>query len=105
MGLDVAIYDGDDRKLAHMRIGNIAQVAFLRDLAKDSLGADSIVVSKVLYDGTHSGDSIGISHLESLSKELTILSGMSEPEVQKFARDMLEIVCAAREYGMTIQFS
>ena len=104
MGLDVAIYGKDERKLASKRIGNVSQIAHLLALAKGSLADDSIIVSKVLYNGTHSGDSIGISELEVLWGELKSLSRISDAEMQNFARNMLEIVSVAREYGTAIQF-
>ena len=59
MGLDAVIYDQkEERQLACKRLGNVSQVAFLRESASRILGAQSLVVSRVLYDATHSGDSL-----------------------------------------------
>jgi hypothetical protein len=105
MGLDAAIYGKDDRTLATKRIGNVAHVAFLRDLATRCLGSTSLVVSKVLYSGTHSGDSIAVADLEPLSRELQVLERASDAEMQAFALDMLEMVNTALQYEKPICFT
>ena len=105
MGLDVSIFDKNERRLATRRIGNVAHVARLRDLAAARLGSKSLVVSKMLYDGTHSGDSLAVTELGQLSTELLALEGAPEQEMQSFAREMLEIVRAARQHERPVCFT
>lgn len=105
MGLDVAIFDKDDRTLATKRIGNVERVDFLRDLATVSLGSKSMVVSKMLYNGTHSGDSLAVADLDQLSRELLLLEGAPEQEMKAFGRDMLEMVRIARQYERPLCFA
>jgi len=105
MGLDVAIFDEDDHRLATKRIGNVAHVAFLRELATARLGSKSLVVSRILYDGTHSGDSLAVNDLGQLTKELLVLEDATEPEMQAFACDMLEMVRVARQHEKPLCFA
>lgn len=109
MGLDAVIYSDDKQEsasqLAHKRIGNVATVVFLRDHATRSLGAQSLVVSRILYDGTHCGDSLAVSELQRLAAELEILELASDRDVQTFARDMLELVHTASIHERPIHFS
>lgn len=104
MGLNAAIYGKDEQKLAGLRIGNIAQVDYLRRCAVCVLGEQSIVVSKVLYDGTHSGDSLAVTELAPFAAELQLLRRSSEAEVQTFACDMLELVHTALHHATAIYF-
>ncbi len=107
MGLDAVIYDDDncERALASKRLGNFAHVGFLRDFAIQALGAQSLVVSKILYNATHAGDSLAVSELEPLAAELRILQRASDTDVQTFARDMLELVHTALSQERPIHFT
>jgi hypothetical protein len=105
MGLDVAIYDEkEERQLACQRLGNVSQVAFLREAAARILGAQSLVVSRLLCDATHSGDSLTKAELQPLTAELHILQRDFDADVQVFARNMLELIHTATRYDRPIQF-
>ncbi|HZR18471.1 MAG TPA: hypothetical protein VFE51_14355 [Verrucomicrobiae bacterium] len=105
MGLDVSIFDNNEQRLATKRIGNVAHVARLRDLAAARLGSKSLVVSKMLYDGNHSGDSLPVADLGQLATELLVLEEASEQEMQAFAREMLGIVRIARQHERPVCFT
>lgn len=105
MGLDIAIYDKDDRVLASKRIGNLSHVIALRNLATQMLGGESVVVSKVLYNGTHVGDSLDEHDIKTISEELEILSGAADSHMQAFVADMSEMVRTAKQHEMPIQFT
>src|SRR6266542_7113677 len=49
-------YSLDARTTCPKRIGNIAAVSQLREGARRVLGESSVVLSKVIYSGTHCGD-------------------------------------------------
>ena len=105
MGLDAAIYDEkEERQLAWKRLGNVSQVAFLRESAIRILGAQSLVASRVLCNATHSGDSLTTAELQPLAAELQSLQSDRDADVQVFARDMLELVHTATRYDRPIQF-
>ena len=107
MGLDAVIYEDEkeERRLAHKRLGNVAQIAFLRDFATGALGAQSLVVSKILYNGMHAGDWLAVSELRPLASELQVLERIVDGDVQTFARDMLELVQSALGHERPIHFS
>jgi hypothetical protein len=107
MGLDAVIYtdENEECELASKRIGNVAQVAFLREFATRALGAPSLLVSKVLYSGTHCGDLLDVSELQPLASELKVLERTADADVQTFARDMLELVQTALSHERPIHFS
>ncbi len=60
MGLDATIYtdDNNDAKIDTMRIGNIANVAHLRDSIRGTLPDANVLLTQVLHTGTHCGDSL-----------------------------------------------
>ena len=107
MGLDAVIYadENEESELASKRLGSVSQVAFLRESVARTLGAQSMVVSKILYDGTHSGDSLTVPELQPLALELRALEGTRDTEVQAFARDMLELVHTALSHERPIHFA
>lgn len=98
----------ETRIAADKRIGNIALVQILREQASLILGDGSIVLSKVLYSGTHGGDSIPVEQTAALRDELLQLGRCAEePDggyLKQFASDMLELVEAARREGNPIVF-
>lgn len=90
------------------RIGNIDLVNWLRERASQILEDRSIVLSKVLYSGSHSGDSIPVEEACALRDELFQLGPYAEPDddgcLSQFVTDMLELVEAARREGNPIVF-
>lgn len=90
------------------RIGNIALVAALREDAGKILDVRSITLSKVLYSGTHCGDSIPLDLTSALEDELLRLRRYAEQNdvdhLKQFANDMLDLVGAARREGNPIVF-
>jgi hypothetical protein len=68
----------------------------------------SILLSKVLYSGSHSGDSIPVEQTLALRDELLQLKdSVEQPDcdhMKQFVSDMLELVEAARQEGNPIVF-
>ena len=104
MGLDAVIYGRDEQKLASKRVGNVAHIGFLRDAASAVLGGQSIVVTKILFSGTHSGDSLAVADLELLAGELQTLQSSAEADVRSFASNMADLVRLALRHETTIHF-
>lgn len=92
MGLDAVVYlrpgnakdsrllTGDHTELSldetpaiHKRLGNASMIAWIADEALQLLGKDSVLFSKVLYSGTHSGDSVRHVELNKLESEIKVL--------------------------------
>jgi|SRR3984893_8318354 hypothetical protein len=99
-------YSLEARMACHKRIGNIAAVAELRDEAGRVLDEASVVVSKVLYSGTHSGDCLKSEVFADLEQELALLRSASHvsESMQEFVRDMEELMSAAKAEGNPIVF-
>src|SRR5437868_13436176 len=107
MGLDAVIYtdEKEESQLATKRLGNFSRIAFIRESARRTLGARSLVVSKILYDGTHSGDVVAVSDLQPLASELQALAHTGDRDVQALARDLLELVHTALSHERHIHFA
>ena|ERR1019366_6342354 len=90
------------------RIGNIATVTALRHAAERVLNGDSILLSKVLYSGTHSGNSIPLSLISQVQEELTVLRRYAENNADKalmqFVADLQELAAAASSQSNPIVF-
>lgn len=90
------------------RIGNINLVARLREEAEAVLDEDSVVLSKVLYSGTHSGDTLDSRAFAPLERELSSLARQAEQSgsdrLKQFACDMSELLDAARAENNPIVF-
>ena len=98
----------ETRIAVQKRIGNIALVAALREDASRVLDDRSIILSRVLYSGTHCGDSIPLDLTSALEDELLRLRCYAErnevDHLKQFITDMLDLVGAARREGNPIVF-
>jgi hypothetical protein len=107
-------FDNDElsRKHRHQletvghRLGNIAAISALRDEATPLIGPESILLRKVIYSGTHSGDMIPLESLPLLSAELESISNANQqsPELRHFIRSLQELIRAANHEGNPIVF-
>ena len=83
-------------------------IAALRDEIFTFLDKDALLLTKVLYSGSHSGDEIKVQDIERLDLEIRSTrekSGASRSlAVEKFLEDMSELVEKAREQGSPITF-
>jgi hypothetical protein len=96
-----AAVDGWDPALdllvaAEATLGNIAEVAFLREAVGPVLGDTSFIAESVLYSGSHSGDAIPIDRFHLLRDELNRLKKINDDSVTRFvnAMEMLLTVAA-----------
>jgi hypothetical protein len=96
--------------LLHHHIGNLAQVGLIRsELERDGVKFP-ILVSKVLYSGTHAGDHLTLQDIATLAVELNRLSSFicsAEPKqeyVDWFRQQMVELVDAATRVRKPISF-
>ena len=59
-----------DGILFHRSIGNLAQVGFLRNELEKDGGRFSVLLAKVLYSGTHTGDYMSLEDVRAARSEL-----------------------------------
>ena len=93
------------------RLGNISLAAHLREFLKGLEGRPGpkfrILLTKVLYDGTHTGDSIPVSMSAELEKEVdTVLhsSDILTDSEREFFASMKRLCRASIETGNPIVF-
>jgi hypothetical protein len=101
----------DKVKVVEKRIGNIALVNALKAELEKILGDSSsktLLISKILYSGTHSGDVIPKDDLGSLKHEIALVRGIAgcqkSSELESFLADMEELVTASEHHGNPIVF-
>jgi hypothetical protein len=96
----------EDGCLVFKRLGNVSTVAnvraHLRPLAQTHF---RLLMEKVVYSGTHGGDSISAGEAELLLREARLLvDGTSDPLIKQFAADMIELAEASMATGNPIVF-
>ena len=86
-------------------LGNVAGIGELRELVEEIFqDRKSVVLERVIYSGSHSGDVLEISYLAQLRAELDILRRNDAGIIQRFVSDMDELVAAAEREGNPIVF-
>jgi hypothetical protein len=68
-GTQVAV--PQEEYIAHQaRLGNAAEIGELQRVVTEALGNESLIAQRILYSGSHSGDSIGLDVVPELRREL-----------------------------------
>jgi hypothetical protein len=110
---DAALFKAwsDQVKAVEKRIGNIALVDLLKTELERVLGpssSEALLIRKVLYSGTHSGDVISKEDLDSLKHEIGLVRGIAGEQVSSelkiFMADMEELAAASERHGNPIVF-
>lgn len=91
------------------RLGNVSAIDDLADAVESSLGPNSLLRSRVLFDGTHTGDVIDVGSLTQLRSEIEQVRrtacGRSQPLFSEFVRSMEDLIEAALNEGNPIVFT
>ena len=89
-------------------IGNLSTINYLYRIIADIFNSEqSIILSKILYSGSHSGDKIECSELYQLESEINIIkekSDKSDSVVSHFIDTMLELSFVSKKEGNPIVF-
>ena len=113
MGLDATVYlrghsvdddDCADHEAIRRRLGNVSGVGYLWERASKLLPANSVIVEKVIYSGSHAGDELPVEFVPSMKEELGVLADDADPDMRDFVRSMSELADAATEQGNPICF-
>ena len=96
----------DQMAAVSFRLGNIAAISALRAEASRLLGSRSVVVEKVLYSGSHSGDVFPMESIPTLADEIKSIedTNHSSPELRELASALKELVRAAIHEANPIVF-
>jgi hypothetical protein len=96
--------------LLHHRLGNVALIGLLRRLLNGRADRMPVIVKKVIYSGTHAGDSLSPQVVEQLGAELEILAQVhdenreNERFLRNFERQLHELVETSRTVRKPIVF-
>ncbi len=99
-----------DGILLNHRIGNLAQVELLRDELERQVKMFPVLLSKVLYSGTHAGDHLSSEDIVEMQGELEQLkklicsSEINQVYVDGFREQMIELAGVALRVGKPISF-
>jgi len=92
------------------RLGNVGGIAALRSMLADSDQEFPVLLTKVLYNGTHGGDSLPVSDVAQLHAEIRCLSDVHASEqtdeaiLREFEKEMTELVAASIRVQKPIAF-
>lgn len=94
----------------HKRLGNIAKVAHLRNEIASALGnTTGLLQTRILYNGEHCGDVIGLELLDEMSTEIALLKdktdGLRSPYLTTFLDDVTDLIRTARAENNPIVFT
>lgn len=97
---------GQELQAAWVRFGNIALVSWLRDEIDRIIGSHSLLYTKVLYSGSHSGDFIPVSQLARLSEEISAVrkSNDQSEDLIQFLGGLEELIRTAHQERNPIVF-
>jgi hypothetical protein len=92
--------------LVEKRLGNIATVAYVREfLENNSPPSFPLLLERVVYTGTHSGDWLAARDVPQLLAETQTLQGLTnDPLILEFANAMVELAEASKATGNPIVF-
>ncbi|MGA2435138.1 MAG: hypothetical protein ABSG25_07610 [Bryobacteraceae bacterium] len=92
------------------RFGNVARIGFLRQLFARTPQRFPILLSKVLYNGTHAGDVLNLADIEELAIEMASVRNIhcadagEEEMLRQFETQMMDLIRGARSVGKPIIF-
>ena len=89
---------------AEANLGNVAMVAHLRARAANVLSEPSLLLSRVLYSGSHSGDDLPPDLISIIRTEMSLLRSDTDADVQSFCTNMTKILDVASEHNLPILF-
>jgi hypothetical protein len=89
----------------HKRLGNASLIAAIAAETRSHMPTDSMLVSRILFSGSHAGDAILPETVESLKQEVLVLKNSSpSPELTRFLNDLDELIAAAQDNNNPIVF-
>lgn len=105
-----SIFSHGSSEVVSKPFGNLAQIGYLRRTLLENFPqlSSSIIVTKILYSGSHSGDVIPHTELALLKKEIEFVRrGKAQGErrdLDRFLLELDELIAAAELEGNPIAF-
>lgn len=93
-------------RLVEKRLGNATSVAYVREfIEKNHAHSFPMLLERVVYSGTHSGDSVAAGEVPQLLAETRKLQGLtSDPVMAQLTNDLIELAEASLATGNPIIF-
>jgi len=105
---DDRTYPAEMFTAAHKRLGNASLIGGLANAVSAIVGLDSVLMSKVLSSGSHSGDVVTLKDVERLESEINLVRQKTDSfrsaDLEKFLNSLLELIEAAKKQGNPIVF-
>lgn len=102
-------YPGEMFVAKDKRLGNVEEVACLRELISRNVSEGSILLKNVLYSGSHSGDIIDLNSLDALEEEVAhvkaLINSDMYPMLKTFLDSMSELINSAKDQRNPIVFT
>ena len=93
-----------DHVAAEARLGNVAMIWYLHERIAKLLPVDSLLLQKVLYSASHTGDELAASLMPVLQSELRLVAQDQDADVRRFCETMTNLTSAALREGTAITF-
>ncbi len=108
MSLHATVYrdDREEEELASARLGNVSMIGYLRDLIREKAPTSTVLLSKVLYSGSHCGDTLTIEEIRQIRAELDYVSEKlsADPGAREFVASFGEVINAALHHARPVTF-
>jgi|SRR5579872_314387 len=86
-------------------LGNISTIGFLRGIVEQICGmADSLVLCRILYSGSHCGDMIEPNQFPQLRREIEKLKSQKSTSLRDFVDDLEALLSVAEDESNPIVF-
>lgn len=96
--------------LLHHRLGNVALIGLFRQLLNAYGDRLPVIVKKIIYSGTHAGDSLSLDVVKELAAEMDLLSQIHDNDRQNeqflrhFEQQLRDLVECSRKVEKPIAF-
>jgi hypothetical protein len=100
----------EDGVLLHHRIGNIALIGLFRQLLNPHVDRLPVIVRKIIYSGSHAGDSLSLETVAQLGAEVEALAQVHDKDrkneqfLRDFEQQLRELVEYSGKVGKPIVF-
>jgi hypothetical protein len=107
---DVNACEHESGIFLHCRIGNITKIAFLREELSRAADAFPIILSMVIYNGSHGGDHLTVDEVAELQNELEMLeirhaeNGLIEDYLRHFEEQLRVLINTSLKLNKPIAF-
>ena len=105
---DVTRYPAETFTAAHKRLGNATLIGGLANEVSTIVSRDSVLMSRVLSSGSHSGDVIALKDIERLESEINLVrqktANVRSADLEDFLNSLLELIETAKKERNPIVF-